>query len=651
MHWNIIAEGIAALIVIVILLNSRYTHAMPSFKERLFRSLLVYSLFSFIINIFSAWSVSHYQELSRFVIHLINTLYFLFYPFIAQFFIYYIFSYVYEYAPPQHRKRRTYLITFILLTSALYLVVVALNHKTGSLYYLDATNLYHRGPLNSLPIIISVIHIIAATVGALLEIKYFDKYFIQIISWPPLAALIIVVVQMFYPDTILTGTAFVIVALSFYLNFQTSRISIDSLTRYPNRDTFNGHVELLTRKKKKSTILIISIDNFNQIAYTFGNQFSNLLIKGVAEVLSTLLPKGQVYRYQRDELAIIVPKNGDSEIANKIIKLFEKPFKTNSISTVLRASVALLNLPFDYKSETDAITLLDNSIATAKTLTQKRLVVADAAMISSIRRKNKIIETLLNRNFERNLYLVYQPIFSLKDGSMVEVEALIRMENEHLGLVGPNEFIPLAEELGIVSEIGKWVLTKSLTLLSTLKAKNLKEITISINFSAQQFEEPDISFTIINQIKEANVGKGRINFELTESSFLDNSFDKAKEVCEQLYAFGSKFHLDDFGSGYSNLSYLVKLPFQFIKLDKTLLWEIEDDQRRYRFLDSIVKIAQKIDYEIIVEGVENEKQLAFLLSSGAAMAQGYYLSEPLSATQLIEKIENGPISISHLLNQ
>ncbi|MFA7671917.1 MAG: GGDEF domain-containing phosphodiesterase [Sphaerochaetaceae bacterium] len=640
MQWNAAAEIIAALVVLVIFINSRFTHSMPSPREKLFRLILIYSLLSFFLNIISVITIYYYYLFSRLFIYIINSSYFIFYPLITQLFILYIILYIYEQVPKESKSQQRVIFRIIGITTSFYILFVIFDIFNGLIFYLDESNQYHRGVFNGIPIVLSAFHIIVASYVSFIKRKHLDAPFFQAAIFATVLSLSTVTLQLVFPNVLLTGSAFAITTLIFYLNFQTTKLSIDSVTLYPNKDTFLANVSTISKKKEANTIFVVALDNYNRIRETIDQRRANQLLKNVADKLNLIGAGGQVYRYKDDELALIVKAENEKKVAKKIVELFSKTWEINGISTCLSASTAVLKLPLINNSTTDITILLDNALATSTKFAHHDFIVCDIAILNTIKRKNTIVEALLNNSCDSLFSIVYQPIFSLETNTLYEAEALLRMEVDSVGSVSPDEFIPLAEKLGVIDKLGLWVIEEVLKYLSSLKAEGIEIPKISINFSAQQFLTHNLVGKIRTLLKKYKIKGDSLAFELTESALIESSFDKIIAIIKSLKELGIEFHLDDFGSGYSNLSLILSLPIKFIKIDKSLLWEIQGGARREKLLQSLIEVTQKVGFNVVVEGVENSSQLQFLKDAGCQMAQGYFLSPPLKEAEFKQFLIN-----------
>ncbi len=637
-YWNQVPEIIALVVIIIIMINAHDTHAMPSARDKLFQFALYYTCFSILLNLLAIQTISYATVLPLWVNIVVNTAYFIFYPPLALVFIFYILVYVYELAPSIHHKRLQVFSIILFSSMVLYMIVVLLNLKFGWIFYFDEHRAYIRGPINRISLMLAIFHIIVALIAVIMEKKYLDIFFFKVIILIPIVTLIIVTVQIFYLDVILTGTAMMTAILSLYLNFQTRKISIDNLTQYPNRETFVANLENIVRLKRKATVLVVSLDDFKAINDTFGQNRGDQFIKTVANTLHEIFPTGQVYRYGGDELAII-EKNIQQDCIDQLLQRFTMRWRVEGVSTQLSATFAVLELPFKADPDADSLTLLDHAIQTAKNQGKGQLIYCDALILHDIRRKNILMDRLVQAIPNNSLSIHYQPIFSLATGNMEMAEALLRMDDAHIGKIAPSEFIPLAEEMGIIADLGRWVLDQVCSMLNNIHRKGLKMPTISVNFSGLQFNDTKIINDIIEIMERYSIPPDRIQIELTETTFIGTLLNDALSIMKPLINYGITFNLDDFGTGYSNLAYMANLPFKCIKIDKSMLKYATTEDRKYQFIANIIRLVKQMGYCAIVEGVETKEQLSYLQKTDCDMVQGYYTKEPLDQNMFESALE------------
>ncbi|MGI6432448.1 MAG: diguanylate cyclase domain-containing protein [Sphaerochaetaceae bacterium] len=312
MDWNVFPEIIAALVVGVMLVNYRSSKTPISVRNNMFSFILIYAFFSLLLNLFSVFTIIN-PTLFPLWIHLtINTAFFLFYPLITPLFIYYLLLFAFEHSPKEHRMRLKIATRALVLVTLLYFVIVILNLFTGWIFFIDQKMMYQRGRANSLSLYIAVLYSLVGIITIFRERAYVEKFFLDVMRWFPVAPLAIIIIQIYHPEIVLTGSAFAIAILSVYLNFQTQKTTIDNLTKRLNREAFVAKVEQLHRHRHRSSILLIDIDNFKHINDTYGQLAGDRLLIAVADYMQKVDEKGELYRYGGDELALIsnaaVPK-------------------------------------------------------------------------------------------------------------------------------------------------------------------------------------------------------------------------------------------------------------------------------------------------------------------------------------------------------
>jgi diguanylate cyclase (GGDEF)-like protein len=437
---------------------------------------------------------------------------------------------------------------------AAYIVVVFLNLKTGWIFSFDSQAQYIRGPLNQLSLMVAIFQISVAITAIWVERQYLDQTFFKVILWLPPLSFAIIILQLLFPEIILTGTAIMIAILSVYLNFQTRRISIDNLTQFPNRESFISNLEHIRRFNRKAVVMLVSLNDFKLVNDTYGQKRGDQYLRVIAQGLQDLVPHGQLYRYGGDEFAIIDDVKHGKNLAESVLDRFSSSWYVEGVSTRIKASLALMELPYKADRVAEPLTLLDHAIRTAKNRGKGQLIYCDSMLLKTIQRKQKLSDRLLKAISHDSLSLEFQPIYNLRTRKVEMIEALLRWEDSQLGKVSPSEFIPLAEELGIIGELGRWVLEQVCMLIDEFRSSNMVLPSISINFSGLQFADSQVVQDILHTIERFVIPPEAIHIELTESTFIGASFKEALSVMQPLIEHGIGFHLDDFGSGYSNLS-------------------------------------------------------------------------------------------------
>ena len=641
MSWNAAPELIAAIVILILILNTTGTQSVPTPRNRMFHLSLYFTFLCILLNLLTVLTINFATRIPLWLNMLVNTAYFMIYPFMPLVFISYMLLFIFEKSPSHHRKRLKFTLWVIGVFLAGYLILTLVNVFTGWIFSFNSEFEYIRGPLNKLPLLLIIILIILALVQAFPERNYMDRFLLRIIAWFPLLSLGILGVQLMYPNIVLTGTAMMLATLSVHLNFQVKKISEDDLTKLPNRETFIKTVELISRRNRPVTILLISLDDFKYINDTYGRTQGDQFLLAIKQGLQLHFPGQRLYRYSGDEFSLIIEsKLGENEalLANRVTDLFHKPWNIPGVQARIGASVAVLSLPLESEEAMDPINLLDHVVRTAKNQGKNQYIVCDDSIFRAMRRRNRLIDRLRQAVDSGGFALQYQPIFHLNDGQANSAEALLRLHDDILGDVVPSEFIPLAEEIGLIDEIGLWVFKQVCAFLNRLRKENLPLPSISINFSVQQLADSKVLQKLLAVLDSYQLPDNLLKLEITESMFIGSSYQEILAVMEPMIARGIHFHLDDFGTGYSNLAYVINLPFECIKLDKTLMWDIEHNERMQVFVERLVRAVIQMGSKVIIEGIETEEQRNFLQRVDCDMVQGFIFSPPLDEQDFIKTL-------------
>ncbi|ADQ05740.1 diguanylate cyclase/phosphodiesterase with PAS/PAC sensor(s) [Caldicellulosiruptor owensensis OL] len=424
----------------------------------------------------------------------------------------------------------------------------------------------------------------------------------------------------------------------------------DTLTGLPNRKLFEETLEdwLKKTKAEKSTgaVVLIDIDNFKDINDIYGHEAGDEYLKALGEKVSEYLKKLEVKtffaRVGGDEFAIIfhglVKKEQVIEFCAQLLKIFESEIYIESIDRHLftSASMGISFYPDDGKNVKEIFRNVDMALSSAKDNGKNDFQIFMPFMLMKNLKKIEIEKNLKKAIEEDQFELYYQPVINLKDMEIHSVEALLRWNLPGKGMVSPLEFIPVAEESGLIVKIGEMVIEKAFSDIKNWERKGIDYINMAINLSVRQFKTKFFVDVVKKLIERYSVDPQKISFEITETGAVEN-FDVSLKILNFLCQMGIKFMIDDFGTGYSSLIYLRKLPIGGVKIDKSFISEIESSKESRAIVEGIVLLAHKIDLKVVAEGVETKKELEILKEIGCDFAQGYLFSKPLPKTE-VEKL-------------
>lgn len=419
----------------------------------------------------------------------------------------------------------------------------------------------------------------------------------------------------------------------------------DILTDIPNRKLFINSLEneIIKGKDKdvKTAVLFIDLDNFKEINDTLGHDYGDELLKNVAIALKASIKEGDlVSRVGGDEFFILMKNIGDySEISNLCEKLLSSLNCEISIagkSVYTSASIGITVFPDDGEETNILLKNADTAMYSAKYNGKDKYSFFNKNMSDIVVRRVEI-EKGLRKALENNEFeLNYQPQIDIINNKIKGFEALLRWNSSELGRISPSEFIPVAEKSGLIIPMGDWIIKTAFLQNNIWKSKGYTYDTIAINLSAVQLQNDKFEENLKRIIIETRVNPKFVELEITES-ILMKDFDKSVKLLNEIRNLGINIALDDFGTGYSSLSYLKQLPINTLKIDKSFIDNIVTNEREKAIVDGIIQLAQKIDLDVIAEGVEAKEQIKLLQNMGCNQIQGYYFSKPLPPEQIEEK--------------
>ncbi len=410
----------------------------------------------------------------------------------------------------------------------------------------------------------------------------------------------------------------------------------DSLTGLFNRKALLVHLneekERCMIKESEFSILYIDLDRFKQINSTLGHQTGDHLLQLIGERLNRLTGKsGEVYRHGGDEFVFLLKKSTRKKtewIANQIIHLFEQPFMIEDQELFLTPSIGISQFPMDGKNPEQLIKNADEALFQVKEKGRSHYRFYRSDMKQAF--PNYILmESHLRKAIEKDeLSVHYQPQMNLETGKVESFEALLRWENRTFGSVSPAEFIPLAEDSGLIITIGEWVIQQACKQAKIWREKGDGKWRIAVNISPLQFQDTRLIDIIIRELNQNDLPAEALEIEITEGAMKDKRL--ALSTLVRLKEIGVKISVDDFGTGYSSLNYLKHFPIDILKIDQSFVRDIMLGQKDAAITKTIIHLAHHLGMEVVAEGVELQEQVQFLLEAKCQKAQGFLFGRPSS---------------------
>jgi diguanylate cyclase (GGDEF)-like protein/PAS domain S-box-containing protein len=419
----------------------------------------------------------------------------------------------------------------------------------------------------------------------------------------------------------------------------------DALTDLPNRSLLlhqlEQQIELAARKGFKIYVLFLDLDHFKNVNDTMGHEAGDQLLQAVARrIKSTLRQSDTVGRMGGDEFVVLLSElqNPDdaARLAQELLRAVCMPVMIKDQELSLSASIGICEFPGDGGRASDLIRNADTAMYGAKSAGRNRFEFYAPAM--SVHAFESLqSEKALRLALERQEFVLhYQPQIDLASGEIVGAEALIRWNRPGVGLVYPNQFIPLAQECGLIVPIGRWVLGEALRQIKAWEAAGAPPLTIAVNVSVSEFHERGFVANLVQAIHDLGVEPSRLELELTESAAVQN-VQETTAILDELHGLGIRLSLDDFGTGYSSMNRLRRFPIDRIKIDQSFVAEMSEGAKSVRLVRAIISIAKSLSMKVIAEGVETPDQLASLRAEMCDEIQGNLVSpalEPMQFDQL-----------------
>ena len=464
------------------------------------------------------------------------------------------------------------------------------------------------------------------------RVRCFNIFFFSLLN------MVAVLIQFFVRKVQLSNFALAVAVMLIYVTLQRPEDELDAASGAFNARTFNRRGNMRIDSGKPFWIFAMEINNMTVVNSSFGLNGGNQVIKEVADRFMSRLRKNQhLYRLSGVRFAVMFDtKEGYEQFAERCKGIFDKPVSVNETELHITALACVISVPevTNKLSEVeDLIRYYRNSINVSEDI-----ITADKDAIEKARRRELVDYAIQNAINNRTFEVYYQPIYCVNDKSFSGCEALIRLKDEKLGFISPDEFIPIAEQNGKIIEVGRFVIEE---VCSFIKSERLQErgITfVDINLSVIQCMHPEIINDIEKTLEKYNVPRSMVNLEITETASAQ-SYAMLQTKLNELHSNGFTISLDDFGTGFASVEYLINFPFDVVKLDKSLVWAYMSTKKYEPILQHYMPMLHSLGTRIVAEGVETLEMANALIALGCDYLQGYYYSRPIPKDKFLEFIQ------------
>lgn len=641
MIYNETAEYVALLVLSILAFYAKGDNFIPSLKDRIFRGCLFTAVVSISISLSSLLLIQEKLMVPVPVNYIVQILYLLSLPTMLILFTYYIVAVLWE---GDFRMRGRVLV--VALPLLVYVPLCVSTVWTGWIFRILEDGTYVEGPGMWVCYAVVYLYTFAMYAMVLIHRKKTDRQLRLVLLSFPTLLLILAVVQQLIPSVILSGAAAMAALLTIYLYLQNKRILIDDLTDLQNRKAFSRMLEIEFRRRTKLHLVVLSLDDFKVVNDHFGESTGDAVLKEVAAFLGTLAPVRELFRSSGDEFVQVMYDRAGSRVTvettvSAVRERFEHPWAVNGPNCRLSVSIATIRVPDQAATPHDVVSQLEYCIHLSKLSGKGKTIHATDETVKRLRRRNRVLAAVRQALADNAFDVHYQPIFSVAQRRFPFAEALMRLTDAELGPIPPGEFIPLAEEAGLLIDMDFQMLDRVCRYIRRLSDEGVELEGISVNFSPVKSHPEGLVERVLETVLRNGVDPRRLVFELTEYSFIER-YDQVKKMMLEMGGLGFRFALDDFGTGYSNLASVVGLEFHFIKLDKSLLVNAPGSDRSFTLIAALSEAFAEVGSKVLVEGVETQREFDLVERVHGDYVQGYLVARPMPAEQALELLRKGP---------
>lgn len=635
LEWNIAAECISLVMLGIIWIYARKGSHLPSLKNRIFQWCVMVTFSAIFTNILSTVMIYRYEEIPMWMTWAVTMVYFVLTPLMGLAYFLYTLSVIYE-----DSRQMKKIAAIGMLPGVVYILLILSNPLTCWIFDLNMADGYVRGPFISVTYLIFYAYCVASIVVTLLNHRRINREIYRILAAFPVIAVAVIIVQQIYPNVILSGSAATSALLIIYLHLQNRQISIDYLTNVPNRQELLDMLGLMLKKapKKKFLLAVVSLRDFRQINNACGQQRGDEFLKAVCVFLRKICLGDNVYRFSGDEFAMLFTKENEAQMRECLTAIQDRmtePWQIDEYRFMLRAVIGVVHYSGEGESLEKLISSIEYAVSQAKAGKCGQICYCDREMQEKLERRRRIIQILKEKLEDESFQMYYQPIYSVQSDCFYYAESLMRIPDSPIGPIFPSEFIPVAEETGLIVNITYVILDKVCKFINRLAARGIKVGSIHVNFSALQFSQPDLSERVLEIIRSNGTPMSAIKIEFTEST-LAESPQVVTEFAMKMKEHGIKMGLDDFGTGYSNIATVINIPFGTVKLDKSLVWVSMGNENSALAVKNLTRTFKELGMKVVAEGVETEEQRKLVVDFGVDQIQGFYYAKPMPEAEMEE---------------
>ena len=630
----IVDYEICSIIFVLLLIGISATRRrLGDFQTKLFRIYLAGIFLNLCLDVLTCYTDSYYKVVPIWINVLANSVFL-----VIQFLIPIIFAQYIFLKVQQIRKRHRKFPWYFCLPAFLGVIMVLSNYWNGCIFFFDDAG-YHHGYFHPYLYISAGIYFIWAVIYTIRYRKLIKKKQFMYISAMLLVGIFPTIIQFFLPNYMLSGVGTSLSVFIMYFNGEDLFSYEDNVTGALNRTAFTVHIKESLHKRISEKVFVLGLDNFKLINEIYGMQFGDKVMQLLVSVLQQEYGQTKVFRIGGDKFAVVCDESIENvTVLDRLHRILSRKWIIRGVELELSACICLIHS--GRHGEEDVIRAMDYAMERAKSIGKGEFLEVDEKIAEDMARRAAIEQEIMAVIETGRFEVYYQPIFDVHTRRIHSMEALARLKVPGYGYVSPEEFILIAEQNGTILRIGLLVLEEVCRFINEYNLKSKGIEFVEVNLSVVQCMQDAIHDEIKQVLKKYQIPPAMINLEITESAAA-YSEEKLVRNMARLSLTDITFSLDDYGSGYSNVNYLVDLPFSIVKIDKYLVWAAVKKVSSRRVLENTIAMFKDINLKVVTEGIENPEMMEMVTAMGADYLQGYYFSKPVPKEKLVKCLEEG----------
>jgi len=631
MKYNIHYDIAAIILTAVILIHYYHRETIKQPQSRVFTRLMWLSLFTDVLDIVTV--VIDEYRMSALTVNVVNVIYLILFNMAP--FLYYM----YLLTLARRRElwtRRDKLILYVPVTCAV--VLICTSPLTKLIFYYNPVEGYCHGAGFFLLYIAAVVYMAETVVITFIYRAQMTVWQRSSVYMYLLASAAGILIQIFVPNVLMLQFAVSLSLLVLYMSLENPDEDEDKLLGIYNRRGFEKVVSAAIETEESFHLLVVTVSNFQIVRETAGVSFCQVMMKQAMEHLKVTVKPCLLFSLSEGRFAVMVDGRRETEkIIDTLQQEFIQPVVSDGMNIQIRIGILQIDYPEEVSTIEDVMDSIDYAEAFQTGAADNKVLHGSGEILNKMRYENRILQAMQQALDNGTFRVFYQPIYSTKEKRYNSAEALIRLIDEELGFISPDVFIPMAEKNGMILKIGEFVFRSVCEMMSRERIWERGIDYIEVNLSVVQCMQEDICEMLYGIMDEYDIPYSCINLEVTETAI---ARDILWNTMERMTVGGVTFSLDDYGTGYSNLTNVLKYPFHIVKLDKSMVWYAMEDERAMCALRYTVAMMQELNKHIVAEGVETREQRDILEELGCHYLQGYYFSKPVPEQDFLQKLEN-----------